>query len=79
MKIFASHDADGRIRGVTIPADEHKGGELSVDPEPGQHVSVVDVDSVADDKLQAFVTDLVRHYRVERSAKAPARFVKKQS
>jgi hypothetical protein len=54
---------------------------MSVDPEPGEHVSELDVDFVADEKRHEFLTDVLRNYRVERVAAkggpATARLVRK--
>jgi hypothetical protein len=78
MKIFASHDDAGNIHAVAIPADELE-GEMSVDPEPGEHVSELDIDVIAGEKRHEFLSDLMRNYRVERSSPKPdaARLVKK--
>jgi hypothetical protein len=77
MKIFASHDDAGNIHAVAIPADELE-GEMSVDPEPGEHVSELDIDLIAGDKRHEFLSDLMRNYRVDRPSKPDsARLVKK--
>jgi hypothetical protein len=70
MKIIASHDDAGHIHAVAIPADEVE-GEMSVDPEPGEQVSELDIDFVASEKRHEFLSDLMRNYRVERSSPKP--------
>src|SRR5262245_34518785 len=78
MKIFATHDDAGNIHALAIPADEIEGG-MSVDPEPGEQVSELDIDFVASEKRHEFLNDLMRNYRVERSSPKPdsTRLVKK--
>jgi hypothetical protein len=79
MKIFTSHDDAGNIHAVAIPAGELEGGEMSLEPEPGGHVSELDIDVVAGEKRHEFLNDLMRNYRVERTSSkaAAARLVKK--
>ena len=77
MKLYAIHDEVGNIRGMAIPADEVKGGSMGLEAEPGQFVSQIDVDFVADEKRHDYMNDLSRNYQVDRS-KGAARLLKKK-
>ena len=81
MKIYASHDNAGNIRALAIPAADVP-GDLSFEPGPDEQVSAVEVDVVDGEKRREFLTDLMKNYRVERTASkaaasAAARLIKK--
>lgn len=52
MRIFVSHDDHGSIRMAVIPSEGTE-GQLGVDPQPGLHISEIEVPEIDAKKLAA--------------------------
>jgi hypothetical protein len=77
VRIYATHDQEGNIVGLAIPAEGINEDDFEVVADPGCLVSKIDYEDTDDSGRDRLLSDLVRNYRVDRSRGA-ARFIERR-